>query len=135
MAILRATPNPSCTALRAATEEAERYLEDIMPDEEIPPGEKVAAEVSQIKPITYDQKDMLVLLFDDLSMAHERLSRAAGSMSSLCKVMTPEQLMLIMKSSVRPMIQLTQLQDFLTLLHKWRRKSCQMIRWNESKIQ
>ena len=77
-----------------------------MPDEEIPPAEKVAAEVSVIKPITYNQKDMLVSLFDDLSVAHERLSRAAGTMSSLCKVMTPEQLMLLMKSSIRPMIQL-----------------------------
>ena len=71
-----------------------------MPDKEIPPGKKVAAEVSQIKQITYDQKDMLVSLFNDLSVAHERLSRAAGTMSSLCKVMTPEQPMLIMKSSV-----------------------------------
>ena len=106
LAILWATLDPSCTALRAATEEAERYLEDIMPDEEIPPGEKVAAKVSQIKPITYDQKEMLVSLFDDLSMAHERLSRVASSMSSLCKVMTQEQLMLIMKSSVQPMLQL-----------------------------
>ena len=62
--------------------------------------------MSQIKPITYDQKDMLVSLFNDLSMTHERLSRAAGMMSSLCKMMTPEQLMLIMKSRIRPMIQL-----------------------------
>ena len=75
-----------------------------MPDEEIPPGEKVAAEVSKIKPITYDQKDMLVSLFNDLSVAHKRLSTAAGMMSLLCKVITPEQLMLIMKSSIWPMI-------------------------------
>ena len=106
LAILWATPDPSCTALKEATEESERYLEDIMLDEVIPPGEKVAAEVSQVKPITYDQKDMLVSLFDDSSIAHERLSRAAGTMSSLCKVMIPEQLMLIMKGSVWLMIQL-----------------------------
>ena len=65
LAILRATPDPSCTALRPVLEELERYLADIMPDEEIPSGEKVAAKVSQIKPITYNQKDMLVSLFDD----------------------------------------------------------------------
>ena len=106
LAILWATLNPSCTALRPVSEESERYLEDLMPDEEIPPGEKVAAKVSQIQPITYDQKDMLVSLFDDLSVAPERLSRAAGMMSSLCKRMTPEQLILIMKSSIQPMIQL-----------------------------
>ena len=82
-------------------EESERYLEDVMPDEEIPPGEKVAAEVSQVKPITYDQKDMLVSLFDNFIIAHKRLSKAAGTISSLCKVMTPEQLMLIMNVTHR----------------------------------
>ena len=51
-----------------------------------PQTEKVAAEVSQTKPITYDQKDTLVLRFDDLIVAHKRLSRAAGTMSSLCKL-------------------------------------------------
>ena len=49
---------------------------------------------------------MLGSLFNDLSVAHERLSRAAGTMSLLCKVMTPEQLMLIIKSWIWPMIQL-----------------------------
>ena len=76
--ILWATPNPSCTALREVSKKSEQYLEDIMPDEEIPPGKKVSAKVSQIKPIIYNWKDMLVSLFDDLSMAHERLSQAAG---------------------------------------------------------
>ena len=77
-----------------------------MPEEDIPPGEKVAAHILQIKPIMYDQKDMLVSLFDDLTIAHERLSRVAGTMSSLCKVLSLDQLMLVMKSSICPLVQL-----------------------------
>ena len=40
LVILRATPNPLYTALRPVSEELERYLEDIMPDEEIPQVKK-----------------------------------------------------------------------------------------------
>ena len=49
---------------------------------------------------------MLVSLFDDLTVAHERLSRVVGTMSSLCKVLSPDQLMLVMKSSICPLVQL-----------------------------
>ena len=97
IAILRAIPDCSCTALRDQSEECERYLEEIMPDEDIPEGEKVAADVSQIKPLTYNQKDLIVLLF----------GRAAANMSSLCKAMVPDQLRLIMRCSVRPLVQLS----------------------------
>ena len=41
-----------------------------MPEEDIPEGEKIVADVSQVKPLTYDQKDLIVSLFDNLSIAH-----------------------------------------------------------------
>ena len=105
--ILRAIPDCTCTALNDQSEEHERYLEEIMPEEDIPEGEKVVADVSQIKPLTYNQKDLIVSLFDNLSIAHEHLGRAAANMSSLCKAMDLDQLMLIMKCSVRPLVQLS----------------------------
>lgn len=103
LTILCTILDPTCMALRPPSANMESYLEDVMLDEDAPPGERVVAEVSQVKPITYDQKDMLVSLFDDLSVVHDRLARAAGKMPSLSKVMLPEQLMLIMKSSVWPL--------------------------------
>ena len=54
MTILCGIPNPTCTVLRPASAEKESYLEDIMPEEDSSPEERVAAEQSQIKPITYD---------------------------------------------------------------------------------
>ena len=95
-----------CLALRPATMETKRFLEDLMPEEEILPREKIVANTSHIKPFSYKQKDMIVSLFDDLSIAHERLGCAASTMSSLCKVMDPNQLLLIMKCSIYPLIQL-----------------------------
>ena len=78
-----------------------------MPDEDIPEGEKIVADISQVKVLTYAQKDLIVSLFDNLSIGHEHLSRAAANMSSLCKVMEPDQLLLIMKCSLRPLVQLS----------------------------
>ena len=49
---------------------------------------------------------MIVSLFDDISVVHEHLARAASMMSSLCKVLNPQQLMLIMQNAVHPLIQL-----------------------------
>ena len=102
--------------------EMESYLEDVMPEEEIPPGKRVAANISQIKPITHKQKDMLVSLFDDLTIMHERLGHVAGMMSSLCKVMAPKQLMLVMKCSVCPLIQLMASPGLFDLLIQKERK-------------
>ena len=81
-------------------------LEDIMPVEDIPDSEKMAAEASNIKPLTYDQKDMIVSLFDDISVAHEHLAWAASTMLNLCKVLDPQQLLLVMRNAVCPLIQL-----------------------------
>ena len=44
--ILVAIPDCTCIALRDQSEEHERYLEEIMPEEDIPWGEKVVADVS-----------------------------------------------------------------------------------------
>ena len=126
--ILRSIPNCTCTALRDRSEEHEQYLEDIMPDEDIPEGEKIVADVSQVKALTYDQKELIVSLFDNLSITHEHLGRAAANMSSLCKVMEPDQLLLIMKCSVRPLVQLSASQGCLMSQLKSGKRSCQTTR-------
>ena len=72
----------------------------------MPISEKMATEALNIKPLMYMQKDMIVSLFNDISVAHKHLAQAAGMMSSLCKVPKPQQLMVIMKNAVHPLIQL-----------------------------
>ena len=54
--------------------EVEGMLEDIMPKEDIPISEKMVAEALNIKPLTYAQKDMIVSLFDNISVANEYLA-------------------------------------------------------------
>ena len=107
MVIMHSILDHTCLALRPVTMETEGMVEDIIPDIQIPPREQIAVDVLNIKPITHDQKDILISLFDDISIAHERLGQAAGTISSLCKVMNPEQLILIMKCSIQPLIHLS----------------------------
>ena len=106
IAVLYAIPDCTCLAKRPQSSEIKGMLEDIMPVEDILVSEKMVTEASKIKPLTYEQKDMIVSLFVDFSVEHEHLAWAAGTMLSHCKVLDQQQLLLIMKNAVCPLIQL-----------------------------
>ena len=82
VAVLRSIPDCTCLTMRPQTSEIEGMLEDIMPEEDILDSRKMAAEALNIWLLTYDQKDMIVSLFDDILVAHKHLARASGTMSS-----------------------------------------------------
>ena len=84
-----------------------------MPDEDIPPGLQVLEGEEDIKPLSNDQKYLSIDLFDDLKEAHDRMTRGCGKLSTLVKGLTSSQLMLVMKSMIRPMIQLNTTAAFL----------------------
>ena len=69
--------------------------------------------VEDIKPLSNDQKDLLIELFNDLQEAHDRMARVCGKLPTLVKGLTPSQLMLVMKVMIRPMIQLNMTAAFL----------------------
>ena len=74
-AVLCVIPDCTCLAMRTTDMlEVEGMLEDIMPKEDIPISEKMVAEALNIKPLTHAQKDMIVSLFNDISVAHEHLA-------------------------------------------------------------
>ena len=87
--ILRSIKDPTCLTLHPQTDNMVGLLEEFMPDEDIPAGTQVLGVVEHINPLTYDQKDLLVELFDDLEVAHDRMARVCGRMSSLAKVLGP----------------------------------------------
>ena len=113
IAVLRTIKDPMCMALHPWMEEVESLLEEFMPDVDIPQGLQVLEGVEDIKPLSTDQKDLLIELFDDLQEAHNRMARVCGKLSMLVKGLTPSQLMLVMKLTIRPMIQLNTTAAFL----------------------
>ena len=106
LVILSMIPDCMCLAMRPQMMKVDGMLEELMPDEDVPEGAKVTVDISNIKPLTYDQKDMIVSLFDNISVVHEHFAHAAEMMSSLCKVMDLQQLILIMQCSIHPLMQL-----------------------------
>ena len=86
--ILKSIKDPTCMALRPHTDKTKGLLEDIMLSEDIAYGDTMARMVGDIKPLNYDQKDMIIELFDDLKVAHKRMACVSGRMSSLTKTLT-----------------------------------------------
>lgn len=52
-------------------------------------------------------------LFDDLEVAHDRMARVCGRLSSLSNVLSPAQLIMVLKATIRPMLQVNAVQKYL----------------------
>ena len=111
--VVHAVKDPCGLALHLVTEEIKNALEDIMPDEDMPEGLDVMRWVHEMKPISLDMKDLIVILLDHTAATCRHASLTAECLSSLAKVCTPEQLMLIMKCLVQPMVQVVVAPGFL----------------------
>ena len=93
-----------------------------MPEEEIPHGDTIARMVGSIKPLNYIQKDMIIELFNNIEMAHQKMAHVCGRLSSLSKTLTPVQLVIILKATIRPMVQLNTTAQSLDILAESRKK-------------
>ena len=97
-------------ALHPQTQETEDLLEELMPTEEISSGSSVTGMIEDIEPLTADQKNMITELFDDLEVAHNHMARACTMLSSLSRSLSSTQLILVLKASIRPVVQLNMAQ-------------------------
>ena len=105
--------NPTCLALRPRTEEMEEMLEDMMLLEDNPSRNVVASSEEEIAPLTDDPRDILVELFDNLEVAHEHISRSCSSLARLSRTLNLAQLMMVLRASTWPLIQINALEGFL----------------------
>ena len=105
--------DPCGFALHPTTKRIENMLEDIMPEEETPEGGEVAHLVQGINPISLEVKDMTVALMDHTAVACHHVGLAAECLLTLAKICTPEQLMIIMKCSIHPLVQVVMAPSFL----------------------
>ena len=104
--ILAAVRDPSCLAIHPRTEENQQKLEDLMPLAEIPKGEDVVADIDSMEPLTDDQRKQISKLFEDMEVAHEHLACSCSSLGILSRTLTSCQLLLLLKASLRPLVQL-----------------------------
>ena len=81
-------------------------MEDMMPLADIPKGEDMAGDIDNLEPLTDDQRMQISELFDDMEVAHEPLAHSCSSLSILSRTLTSRQLLLLLKASIRPLVQL-----------------------------
>ena len=105
-AVWKSIKDPTCLALRPASEETERALEEMMPPEDITSGKTVAEWAEQKGPLTEEQTCLLADLFDNLEVVHEASAQTCSFMARLSRSLNSSQLELVLWASIRPLVQL-----------------------------
>lgn len=108
-AVWASIKDPTCLAIRLASEEAERALEEMMPLEDIPPGRTMAEAAELEGPLIDEQKQLMAELFQNLAVVHESTAQSCSIMARLSRSLNSSQLKLVLRASVRPLVQLNAL--------------------------
>ena len=99
--------------MRESTEEAREKLEEIDPDSDIPGGKDIIQDIENVGTLNEQQKRDIGEVFDNLEIAHEYLGRSCGLMAGLSRTLTSKQLLLLLKTTIRPLIQVNTIEGFL----------------------
>ena len=110
--ILNTIRDPSCLILREPTEEVREKLEEIVPDSDIPSGKDILQDIEDVGTLNEQQKSDIGEVFDNLEIAHEYLGRSCGLMAGLSRTLTSKQLLLLLKTTIRPLIQVKTIEGF-----------------------
>ena len=70
------------------------------------------AQAEQLGNLTQEQKGFLAELFDESEVVHESMARASGTLGRLSRGLNGKQLLLVLKASVCPLVQINTLDKF-----------------------
>ena len=104
--VLQAIKDKDFHVLSPRTEHGEKLLEELLPSDEIPGASGVVQAVQEADTLSETDQELIAELFDSLEMAHDQLATASGLIGRLSCTLKPGQLMLVLKASIRPLIQL-----------------------------
>ena len=104
--MLAAVRGPSCLTICPHMEENQKKLEDLMSLAEIPRGKDITSDIDSMKPLTDDKRKKISELFEDMEVAHMHLAHLCSSLRILSRTLTSCQLLLLLKASLRPLVQL-----------------------------
>ena len=99
--------------MREQTEEVREKLEEIIPDPDIPSGKDIIKDIEDVGALNEQQKRDIGEIFENLEIAHEYLGRSCGLMGGLSRTLTSKQLLLLLKTTIRPLIQVNTIEGFL----------------------
>ena len=110
--VLAAIKDASCMALMPCTEDQDERLEEIMPEEDLPSGSDITAQVRDLNDITPEQGELLAELFKELEVAHDSLAKASSILGRLSRSLSGKHLLTVLKASMHPLIQINTLENF-----------------------
>ena len=84
-------------------------LEEIIPNEDIPNALDVIRAAQQGGDMSEADQKVVAENFESLEIAHDQIATACGLLGRLLRTMRPDQLMTVIKASIRPLIQLNAL--------------------------
>ena len=87
----------------------DQILEEILPSEDIPGAPEVLRAAQEGGGISKEDQRVVAELFRSLEVAHDHMATVCGLLSRLSRTLKPEQLLTIIKASIRPLIQLNAL--------------------------
>ena len=92
--------------LAPRSDEVEKLLEEILPSDEVPRAPSVIHSVQEQETLKEADQGLITELFDTLETAHDQLATACGLLGRLSRTLEPSQLMIVIKASIRPLVQL-----------------------------
>ena len=113
IAILKSIWDPSCLAMREQTKEVVAKLEEILPESDTTSGNVVIEDINEVEPLTKEQRQDIGEVFDNLKITHEHFGQSCGLIGVLSCPLSSRQLLLLLKASVRPLVQINKLGCFL----------------------
>ena len=107
--VMRAVRDKCFNVLLPRSDELDQILEEIIPDEEIPNAPDVIQAAQQREDMSEADQKVVAEIFESLEIAHDQIATACGLLGRLSRTMRPDQLMTVIKASIRPLIQLNAL--------------------------
>ena len=90
----------------------EGLLEELIPTREVPSGSSIIDIITNEDTLTDEQKTLIGELFDTLKMAYNHIDRACGVLGILSCLLNTQQPLIILKASIRLLIQVNVCLDF-----------------------
>ena len=82
-------------------------LEEKLSSEDIPETSEVLKTAQREEKMSQQDQELVAELFSNLEVAHNHAATACSLLSRLSRTLKPEQLLTIVKASIRPLVQLT----------------------------
>ena len=104
--VTRAIRDKCFNVLLPRSDKLDQILEEIIPNEEILAAQEVLRVAQKEGKMSETDQKVVAELFKSLEITHDQMVTACGLLGRLSRTLNPDQLMTIIKASIRPLIQL-----------------------------